>query len=370
MSSPAGNHQRGQGQRRAWPITLFRVALAVILALVIIAGVASYLGTQYSQLPTTTHTEATTRMQSTFVLALSSGAQGDVIAFSGSGYLSAADDCTSALTTQPANLFSNGVATSCTIDVKHNLTGEFAVALDASLGPYTIALIGSFVEQGTVSATFTVTTRTIPTIILSLAQGSGGDNITFTGSGFNPNDTSCSVNFYQMEQTLETSSCHIAAGSVNGWFIVKASGNPAGAREVRVTGDLLDSANMLFTVTPRITVTPNPAIPGSDLTVLGSNYVVPGDCSNPGYWPELSSGISIDMCIINDNYLVSATLKVHETVTPGDFSITLTDGLVQASANLTIQFPTAGAPPSPDPCIKETMKENGPPCLTRAFKNR
>jgi hypothetical protein len=308
-------------------------------------------------------------MQSTLVLALSSGAQGDVIAFSGSGYLSAVDDCISMLTTQPATLFANGAATSCSIDAKHNLTGEFTIALDAAPGSYTIALIGSFVAQGTVSVTFTVTMRTVPTIALSLPQGSGGDNITFAGLGFNSNDTSCFVNFYQMEQTLETASCHIMAGSVSGWFIVKASGNPAGAREVRVTGDLLDNANALFTVMPRIAVTPNPAIPGSDLTVSGSNYVVPGDCSNPGYWPELSHGISIDMCIINDNYLVSATLKVHETVPPGYFSITLTDGLVQASANLTIQFPTAGAPPSPDPCIKETTKENGPPCLTRAFKN-
>jgi hypothetical protein len=273
------------------------------------------------------------------------------------------------LTTQPVDLFANGVATSCSIDAKHNLMGEFAVALDAVSGLYTIALIGSFVAQGTVSATFTVTTRTVPTIALSLPQGSGGDNITFAGSGFNSNDTSCLVNFYQMEQTLEIASCNIATGSVNGWFIVKVSGNPAGAREVRVAGNLLDSASMLFTVAPRITVTPNPAIPGSDLTVAGTNYVVPGDCSNPGYWPELSPGISVDTCIINDNYLVSATLKVHETVTPGDFSITLTDGLVQASANLTIQFPTAGAPPSLDPCIKETTKENEPPCLTRAFKN-
>jgi len=274
------------------------------------------------------------------------GAQGEVIAVSGSGYLSDVEDCTSALTTNPANLFNNGVATSCTIDAKHNLTGEFTVALDASPGAYTIALIGSFVAQGTVSTSFTVTTKTVPTIAISPSQGSGGDNITFTGSGFNPDDTSCVVNFYQMEQTLQTESCNIAAGSVNGWFTVKASGNPAGAREVRVTGNLLDSANALFTVTPKIVVTPNPATLGDELTVSGSNFVVPGDCSNVADWPGLPSGVSVERCIINDNYLISATLTVGGNVNPADYLITLTDGLVQASANLTIQLPTAAGPPN------------------------
>lgn len=275
-----------------------------------------------------------------------SGAQGDVIALSGSGYLSALEDCTSALTTNPPSLFNNGAATSCTIDAKHNLTGEFAVAPDASPGAYTIALIGPFVAQATVSTSFTVTTKMIPIIVISPNQGSGGDNITFTGSGFNPDDTSCVVIFYQMEQTLQTASCHIAAGSVNGWFTVKASGNPAGAREVRVTGNLLDTANALFTVTPRIVVTPNPATLGDALTISGSNFVVPGDCSNLAEWLELPRGISVERCIINENYLVSATLIVSETVPSGDYSITLTDGLVQASVNLTIQLPTAAAPPN------------------------
>jgi hypothetical protein len=149
-----------------------------------------------------------------------------------------------------------------------------------------------------------------------------------------------------MEQTLQTASCHIAAGSVNGWFIVKASGNPAGAREVHVTGNLLDTANALFTVKPRIDVTPNPATPGDELTVSGSNFVVPGDCSNLTDWPELLPGISVERCIINENYLVSATLIISETVPPADYSITLTDGLIQASANLTIELPTAAAPPN------------------------
>jgi hypothetical protein len=346
MTSATESRQREQRPRRFWSWTLFRICFAVIICLIVVAGVASYFGGYSSHSTTQTLTATTTRTQSTIILTPRNGAQGDVIAVSGSGYLSAVEDCTSALTTNPPNLFNNGVATSCTIDAKHNLTGEFAVASDASPGAYTIALIGSFVAQGTVSTPFTLTTKMIPTIAISPSQGSGGDNITFTGSGFNPDDASCVVIFYQMEQTLQTESCHLAAGSVNGWFTVKASGNPAGAREVRVTGNLLDTANALFTVTPKIVITPNPATLGDELTVSGSNFVVPGDCSNVADWLGLPAGVSVERCIINENFLISATLLVSANVNAADYPITLTDGLVQASVNLTIQLPTAAAPPN------------------------
>jgi hypothetical protein len=190
---------------------------------------------------------------------------------------------------------------------------------------------------------FTVTEPLIPTLVLSRTTGSGGDNITFTGSGFNPENKECRLNFYRMQETIETQECHTAAGVVNGWFIVKTLGNPAGSREVKATGNLLDTATTIFTVVPRILVTPNPTFPDSVLSVSGSNHVIAGDCSNPTNWPGLSPSFTVMSCIIDENYVATASLYVASSVLPSTYTITLSDGVAQASASITVQPPSGTA---------------------------
>jgi hypothetical protein len=145
------------------------------------------------------------------------------------------------------------------------------------------------------------------------------------------------MNFYRMKETVETYDCHITGGIVHGWFLVKTSGNPAGSREIAITGNLLDTATTVFTVVPRILITPNPVSAGDTLTISGSNYVITGDCSNPGNWPLLPSGITVTYCTIDANYIAEATLAVSNTAPPATYTITLTDGIVEASIIMTVQ---------------------------------
>lgn len=313
-----------------------RRLLAVLI--IIVAVVAAGLGYYYTSIPPSPPTSTTAVQYTTFILTPNSGSPGVIIILSGSRYTGATRDCVAAVTAEPASLFSGSAVTSCSIDAKNTLTGQFTVALDAPPGSYMVTIAGPFARQGAISAPFTVIEKTTPTITLSQTTGSGGDNVNFTGSGFNPEDTSCTMKFYRMQETIENWSCRITRGIVTGSFTVKTSGNPAGGREVKVTGNLLDTATALFTVTPRIIITPNPAAPGSTLTLSGSNYVILGDCANPTNWPMLPSTITIGACIIDANYLVTATLTVSPSAaTPATCMITLTDGIVQASITLTLQ---------------------------------
>jgi hypothetical protein len=318
------------------------VVLVIIVAL-IAAGFAYY----YASFPSPP-VGTTTIQYSTFTLTPNNGSPGGTITLSGSGYTAGTRDCIAAVTAEPTSLLSGGAVTSCSIDAKNTLTGQFTVALDAPPGSYMVTIAGPFVRQGAISAPFTVIEKPTPTITLSQSTGSGGDNITFTGSGFNPEDTSCIMKFYRMQETIESYSCRITRGIVTGSFTVKMSGNPAGGREAKVTGNLLDTATALFTVVPRVIITPNPAAPGSTMTLSGSNYVIPGDCANPTNWPMLPSSIAVGACIIDTNYLVTATLTVSPSAaTPATCTIILTDGIVQASITLTLQSMTVG--PSIEP---------------------
>jgi hypothetical protein len=307
--------------------------ILVLLAVAVIMYYASQ--TQTNIQPTTLP------QQSTLTLTPKSGSPSVTILISGSGYTTTMKDCTDAFSAEPSTLFSGGTVTFCRIDEEGNLTGQFTVSADAPLGAYLVTAAGKFVRQGAVSAPFTVTEALTPKLVLSRATGSGGDNVTFTGSGFNPENKECRLNFYRIQETIEAQECHTSAGVVNGWFIVKTLGNPAGSREIKVAGNLLDTATTIFTVIPRILITPNPTFPESVLTVSGSNYVIVGDCSSTANWPGLPASITVMSCTIDENYLATATLHLASSAPPATYMITLSDGIVQASTSVTIQQPSS-----------------------------
>ena len=117
------------------------------------------------------------------------------------------------------------------------------------------------------------------------------------------------------------------------------------AKETGITGNLLDTATAVFTVVPRILITPNPVDAGNTLTISGSNYVIAGDCSKAGNWLLLPPGITVTYCTIDENYIVKATLAVSNTAPPATYTIILTDGIVEASATVTVQPSGTPAPP-------------------------
>ena len=327
-------------QERGHPRVSRRGAFALVIILLLAAAIFTFLSSQPPSNPSTTVTQA-----GTFTLTPTSGAAGTTVTFTGTGYAAAGANCVDAVAADPPTLFSGGAAASCSINSKHELRGQFIVSSDAAAGVYKVTIAGQFVPQGAITAPFTVMVPPTPTITLSHQTGSGGDNITFTGSGFNPEDNVCTMNFYRMKQTIENYQCHITGGVVNGWFLVRTSGNPAGSREITVTGNLLDAATAVFTVVPRILITPNPVDAGNTLTISGSNYVIAGDCSKAGNWLLLPPGITVTYCTIDENYIVKATLAVSNTAPPATYTITLTDGIVEASATVTVQ--PAGTPTPP-----------------------
>jgi len=326
-------------QERGHPRVSRRGAFALVIILLLAAVIFTFLRPQPPSNPSTTITLGT------FILTPASGPPATIVTFSGTGYAAAVANCVDAVAADPPTLFSGGAAASCSINSKHELRGQFIVSSDTAAGVYKVTMAGQFVPQGTITAPFTVVVAPVPNINLSQPTGSGGDNITFTGTGFNLEDTVCTMNFYRMKETVETYDCRIGGGIVHGWFLVKTLGNPAGSREIAITGNLLDAATTVFTVVPRMLVTPNPVSAGDTLTISGSNYVITGDCSNPGNWPLLPSGITVTHCAIDANYIAEATLAVSNTAPSATYTITLTDGIVEASATVTVQ--PAGTPMPP-----------------------
>jgi hypothetical protein len=327
-------------QERGHPRVSRRGTFALVIILLLAAAIFTFLSSQPPSNPSTTITQA-----GTFTLTPTSGAAGTTVTFTGTGYAAAGANCVDAVAADPPTLFSGGAAASCSINPEHELRGKFIVSSDAAAGVYKVTIAGQFVPQGAITAPFAVVVAPVPNINLSQPTGSGGDNITFTGTGFNLEDTVCTMNFYRMKETIKNYQCHITGGIVHGWFLVKTSGNPAGSREIAITGNLLDTATAVFTVVPRILITPNPVDAGNTLTISGSNYVIAGDCSKAGNWLLLPPGITVTYCTIDENYIVKATLAVSNTAPPATYTIILTDGIVEASATVTVQPSGTPAPP-------------------------
>jgi len=93
-----------------------------------------------------------------------------------------------------------------------------------------------------------ITVKSEPVIHLSKGLGSVGSNISFTGAGFLPTDTTCSLSNPSSNNVIGISSCVIQMGTglTNGGFTV---GNVLpGQYVIQITGNQGDSTQTILGV--------------------------------------------------------------------------------------------------------------------------
>ena len=213
-------------------------------------------------------------VQTTFILTPTSGPAGTFVTMSGSGYAADSSDCSSSISASPALFASSPAPLKCRI-VNYVLSGNFTAALFTpaiSYGTHTVTITNlTLVQQGSVSATFTVIA---PTISLSPTSGPRGVLVTVSGVNFNLNDTTCTV-IPTTCNTLGCSSCLVTSpGIISGIYAVNGT---AGSQLVVVRGygpgpKNFDNATAVFTVQAAITMMPTSGRAGTNVILTGTNF--------------------------------------------------------------------------------------------------
>jgi len=154
-----------------------------------------------------------------------------------------------------------------------------------------------------------------PSIALNPTSASSGSTVNVTGSGFSMSDTGCMIS----GSSVSSSSCVISGGNVKGFFVVgnlgvgsyvvAAIGSPAG-----------DSATTNFQLIRRIpsmTINPNSAEAGANVTVSGSGFT-PNDstCTITGSGGSISSpSCSISAGAVTGSFVVANVAAAVYTIT-------------------------------------------------------
>ena len=164
-----------------------------------------------------------------------------MVQVSGSGFSSSDTSCA---------LSGGSVVASETCSINNGAVSASFTVASASQGSYTITVTGNSAGDSA-SATFTLTVSPV-SISLSPPGASPGNSIQVYGAGFSLLDTSCSVS----GPAVTSPTCSISGGTVSGSFTV--ANVDAGYYTVTVTGSSGDSASATVAVGP----TSTPAIPG------------------------------------------------------------------------------------------------------------
>jgi hypothetical protein len=216
-------------------------------------------------------------VSSTLILTPTSGPTGTFVTMSGSGYTLDSSDCSGSVSASPA-LFASSPAMKCRI-VNSVLSGNFTAALftpATSYGTHTVTMTNlTLVQQGSVSASFTVIA---PTISLSPTSGPRGILVTVSGVNFNLNDTTCTV-IPTTCNTLGCSSCLVTSpGIISGIYAVNGT---AGSQLVVARGygptipagtKNFDNATATFTTKAAITMLPTSGRAGTSVILTGTNF--------------------------------------------------------------------------------------------------
>jgi hypothetical protein len=112
-----------------------------------------------------------------------------------------------------------------------------------------------------------------PVITLSSGSGNIGSQISISGSGFLPTDTSCSFSSPSSANVVMSSACVMADGSLSGGFMV---GNVMlGAYVIQASGDQGDFAQALLQVSggAEIGLSPATGQPGLHVSVQGASFL-------------------------------------------------------------------------------------------------
>lgn len=112
-----------------------------------------------------------------------------------------------------------------------------------------------------------------PVLMLSLGSAQVGLEVSVSGSGFLPTDTSCVFSSPSSGALVSSSACVAQGGVLSGSFIV---GNvPIGAYVVQASGNMGDSAQTILEVSggAQLQLSPASAGPGVDVVVQGTGFL-------------------------------------------------------------------------------------------------
>ncbi|MEK7353409.1 MAG: IPT/TIG domain-containing protein [Chloroflexota bacterium] len=132
----------------------------------------------------------------------------------------------------------------------------------SAAGSHFIVATGS-ASGASANTTFTVT----PSISANPASGVTGSSVTVSGAGFGASETGISVT-YDGAQVVSSISASVQ-GSWSSSFIVPASAS--GARTITAAG-ASNTANTIFSVTPKISSNLATTAPGSSVTITGTGF--------------------------------------------------------------------------------------------------
>jgi len=159
--------------------------------------------------------------------------------------------------------------------------------------------------------------------MLSAGSAEVGLEISVSGSGFLPTDTSCVFSSPSSSALVSSSACVAQRGSLSGSFIV---GNvPIGAYVIQASGNMGDSAQTILEVTggSQLQLSPATGGPGLDVVVQGSGFL-PTDTtctiSSPSSPNPILPGSAA--CVIQGGRAIGSFLIGN--VLPGEYVIRIT----------------------------------------------
>ena len=162
-----------------------------------------------------------------------------------------------------------------------------------------------------------------PLLMLSSGSAQVGLEISVSGTGFLPTDTSCVFSSPSSGALVSSSACITQGGKLSGSFIV---GNvPIGAYVVQASGNMGDSAQTILEVSggAQLLLSPATGGPGLDVVVQGSGFL-PTDTTCTIGSPSSPNPIlpGSGACVIQSGRAVGSFLIGN--VPPGEYVIRLT----------------------------------------------
>ena len=157
--------------------------------------------------------------------------------------------------------------------------------------------------------------------VLTLSPGSArvGSDVSVSGTGFLPTDTTCTIS--SSSAVIASSACVTQGGTLSGSFTV---GNVAsGDYVIEATGDQGDSAQTVLDVSggAEIHLSPTTGAPGTDIVVQGSGFL-PADTSCSISSPSSPNPILSSACIVQGT-VVTGSFMIGN-VPAGDYVIQIT----------------------------------------------
>ena len=206
------------------------------------------------------------------VLTPSSGPTGSDVSFAGFGFLPQDSGCS--LSASISGLFSAGTCVKRWGSTMVN--GSFTIGV-VPPGEYFVRVIGTPYSDFA-DAIFNVTFG--PRIVLAPINGHIGDHVSVNGTGFLPQDSSCTIvsgpsNIFNpiLPGSVACAIFRVGTGIVNGSFII---GNvPPGQYVIQVNGNLGDSAQAILTVlasAPTLILYPANATNGAAVSFRGTGF--------------------------------------------------------------------------------------------------